>query len=75
MSKTYICQKKRRQSHRVINLNSRAMSMFGLILKKKKQKTSSSTRMAYGLGPIIVCSNGDPGVTLTYFTAWSNLVT
>ena len=25
--------------------------------------------------PIIVCSNNDPGVTLTYFTARSNLVT
>ena len=24
--------------------------------------------------PIIVCSNDDPGVTLTYFTARSNLV-
>ena len=28
-----------------------------------------------GLKPIIVCSNDDPGVTLTYFTARSNLVT
>ena len=28
-----------------------------------------------GLLPIIVCSNDDPGVTLTYFTARSNLVT
>ena len=27
-----------------------------------------------GLLPIIVCSNDDPGVTLTYFTAKSNLV-
>ena len=27
------------------------------------------------LKPIIVCSNDDPGVTLTYFTAMSNLVT
>ena len=25
--------------------------------------------------PIIICSNDDPGVTLTYFTARSNLVT
>ena len=24
---------------------------------------------------IIVCSNDDPGLTLTYFTAWSNFVT
>ena len=28
-----------------------------------------------GLQLIIVCSNDDPGVTLTYFTARSNLVT
>ena len=28
-----------------------------------------------GLQPIIVCPNDDPGVTLTYFTARSNLVT
>ena len=28
-----------------------------------------------GLQPIIVSSNDDPGVTLTYFTARSNLVT
>ena len=27
------------------------------------------------LQPIIVCSNDDPGLTLTYFTARSNLVT
>ena len=29
----------------------------------------------WGLQPIINCSNDDPGVTLTYFTARSNLVT
>ena len=28
----------------------------------------------WGLQPIIVCSNDDPGVTLTYFMARSNLV-
>ena len=28
-----------------------------------------------GLRPIIVCSNNDPGMTLTYFTARSNFVT
>ena len=28
----------------------------------------------WGLQPIIVCSNDDPRVTLTYFTARSNLV-
>ena len=29
----------------------------------------------WGLLPIIVCSNDDPGVTVTYFTARLNLVT
>ena len=29
----------------------------------------------WGLQPIIVCSNDDPPMTLTYFTARSNLVT
>ena len=29
----------------------------------------------WGLQHIIICSNDDPGVTLTYFTARSNLVT
>ena len=29
----------------------------------------------WGLQPIIVCSNDDPGVTLTYFTERSNLET
>ena len=28
-----------------------------------------------GLQPVIVCSNNDPRVTVTYFTARSNLVT
>ena len=28
----------------------------------------------WGLQPIIVCSNDDPGVTMTYFTTRSNLV-
>ena len=28
----------------------------------------------WGLGPIIICSNDDPRLTLTYFTARSNLV-
>ena len=28
-----------------------------------------------GLQPIIICSNDDPRVTMTYFTARSNLVT
>ena len=28
-----------------------------------------------GLQPILFFSNNDPGLTLTYFTAWSNFVT
>ena len=28
-----------------------------------------------GLLPILVCSNDDPGLTLTYFTAGSNFIT
>ena len=36
---------------------------------------STKLGMQYrGLQPIIVCSNDDPRVTLTYFTARSNLV-
>ena len=30
---------------------------------------------SWGLQPIIVCSNDEPGLTLNYFTARSNLVT
>ena len=38
--------------------------------------TKLGTGMYYrGLQPIIICSNDDPEVTLTYFTARSNLVT
>ena len=29
----------------------------------------------WGLKPIIICSNDDPGVTLTYFTERLNLIT
>ena len=37
---------------------------------------STKLGMLYrGLQPIIVCSNDDHGVTLTYFTARSNLIT
>ena len=28
----------------------------------------------WGLGPIIICSNDGPGLTMTYFTARSNFV-
>ena len=38
--------------------------------------TSNKLGMKHmGLQPIIVCSNDDPGLTLTNFTARSNLVT
>ena len=40
------------------------------------RRISTKLGMWYrGLQSIIVCSNDDPGVTLTYFTARSNLVT
>ena len=40
-----------------------------------KQISTKLGMLHQGLQPIIVCSNDDPGVTLTYFTARSNLVT
>ena len=42
---------------------------------KTRQKSSSEPAGGFPLQPIIVCLNYDPGVTLTYFTARSNLVT
>ena len=48
-----------------------AMPIYG----KNASKIFSRTGGHRGLVPIIVCSNDDPGVTLTYFTVKSNLVT
>ena len=55
-----------------------------LIYGKNPSKISSgtggpiSTKLGmqyWGLQPILVCSNDDTGMTLTYFTARSNLAT
>ena len=40
-----------------------------------KPITTKLGMLHMGLLPIIVYSNDDPGVTLTYFTARSNLIT
>ena len=40
-----------------------------------KYKYRNSVCSTLGLQSIIVCLNDDPGLTLTYFTARSNLVT
>ena len=57
-----------------------AMSIYGKKPSKIFNGTDGpiSTKLGMehlGLQPIIVCSNDDPGVTLTYFMARSNLVT
>ena len=56
-----------------------AMSVYGKSLSKIFSGTGRPISMKLGmqhpgLQPVIVCSNGDPGVTLTYFTAKSNFV-
>ena len=57
-----------------------AMPIYGKNPSKIFSGTSGpiSTKLGMkhrGLLPIIVCSNDDPGLTLTYFTARSNFVT
>ena len=57
-----------------------AMPIYGKNSSKNFSRTGRliSTKLGKkypGLQPIIVCSNDDPGVTLTYFTARSNVVT
>ena len=46
-----------------------------LLLQNRQADYHETCTQHQGLQPIIVCSNDDPGVTLTYFTARSNLVT
>ena len=46
-----------------------------LLLQNRQADFHETWYVASGLQPIIACSNGDTGVTLTYFTARSNLVT
>ena len=55
-----------------------AMPIYGKNPLKIFSGTGRPISMKLGMSdlkPIIVCSNDDPGVTLTYFTAMSNLVT
>ena len=58
-----------------------AMPIYGKNLKKSSSPEPGgpiSTKLGmkhHGLLPIIVYVNADPGVTLTYFTARSNLET
>ena len=55
-----------------------AMPIYGKILQKNLQEPAGrfprNLVCSIGLLPIMVCSNDDLGVTLTYFTARSNLV-
>ena len=48
---------------------------FEMYIFKIAQVISEKVRIAFLFVLSIVCSNDDPGVTLTYFTARSNLVT
>ena len=58
-----------------------AMPIYGKNLKKSSSQEPAGrfpqnlVCSIWGLLPIIVCINDDPGVTLTYFTARSNLET
>ena len=57
-----------------------AMHLYGKIPSKFFSGSGGTIltkpgRKHQGFQSIIVCSNGDPGLTLTYFTAKSNLVT
>ena len=56
-----------------------ATHIFGKTPSKTLSRTSGmiSTKIGMqqqGLKPIIVCSNDDPGLTVTYFTARSDFV-
>ena len=44
------------------------------LLQNKRANDLVAWYVAWGLGPIIVCSNDDPRLNLTCFTARSNLV-
>ena len=51
------------------------LKLFKNLLQSLQADFHEICYVASRLEPIIVCSNDDPGVTLTYFTARSNLVT
>ena len=48
---------------------------FKNLLRNWRTDFHETWYVASGLQPIIVCSNDDPGLTLTYFSARSNFVT
>ena len=50
-------------------------SLKMLLLQNRKSYDLKTCHAALGLQLYKVCLNGDPGLTLTYFTARSNLVT
>ena len=56
-----------------------AVTVYGKKLSKIFSRTKGPMTLWLGmwycgLGPITICSNDDPGLILTYFTARSNLV-
>ena len=57
-----------------------AMTIYGknpskIFLQNHQADCLETWYVALGLGPIIICSNDDPGMTMTYFIPRSNLVT
>ena len=56
------------------NLNKSYVSSFGLNFSTKRLMTLKLGKWPWVLEYYQVCSNDDPGLTLTYFTAGSNLV-
>ena len=52
-----------------------AKSIYGKTLQKSSSSEPKDRFLHLRLQPIIVCSNDDPGLTLSYLTARSNLVT
>ena len=49
-------------------------TLQNLFLQNRQADFHETWYVASGLQPIIVCSNDEPGVTLSYFTSRSNLV-
>ena len=49
-------------------------TLQNIFLQNRQADFHETWYVASGLQPIIVCSNDDPGVTLSYFTSRSNLV-
>ena len=57
-----------------------AMTIYGINPSKIFSRTTRPINLRlgikhWGLKPLIVCSNDDPGLTMTYFIPRSNLVT